>query len=45
MGVVGDGPVRPKMEYLSSLGWYLDCYTGLLKNILIYLELVRDLST
>ena len=40
MGIGQNEAVRVKAEYLSTMGWYLDCYTGLIKNILIYLELV-----
>ena len=40
MGIAKNDNLRVKADYYSVLGWYLDCYTGLLKNLLIYLELV-----
>jgi hypothetical protein len=43
MGLVKNESIRVKADYFSVLGWYLDCYTGLLKNLLIYLELVKIL--
>ena len=43
MGITKNETVRVKAEYLSILGWYLDCFTGLIKNLLIYLQLVNIL--
>ena len=37
MGIAKNETVKAKAQYLSTLGWYLDCYTGLIKNLLIYL--------
>lgn len=43
MGLASNETIKTKCDYWSVLGWYLDCWTGLLKNILIYLDLVRHL--
>jgi len=40
MGIAKKDNLRVKADYYSVLALYLDCYTGLLKNLLIYLELV-----
>ena len=40
MGITKNEALKSKMEYLSILSWYLDCWTGVVKNILIYLHLV-----
>lgn len=40
MGSVKNEVIKTQCDYYSVLGWWLDCWTGLLKNILIYLELV-----
>jgi len=40
MGIAKNESIRAKADYYCVIGWYLDCYTGLLKNLLIYLELV-----
>lgn len=40
MGSVKNEAIKTQCDYYSVLGWWLDCWTGLLKNILIYLELV-----
>ena len=45
MGIAKNERIRVHAEYLSILGWYLDCYTGIIKNILIYLNAVRSTIT
>lgn len=40
MGIVSNEKARVQFDYYSCLSWYVDCYTGLLKNLLIYLQLV-----
>ena len=41
MGITKNEAIKTKFEYLSILSWYLDCWTGLIRNILIYFNLVR----
>jgi hypothetical protein len=40
MGVAKNEAIKNHCDYLSVVGWYLDCYTVLLRNILTYNELV-----
>ena len=42
MGVTKNDAIKNHCDYYSVLGWFLDCWTGLLKNILIYIELVQQ---
>lgn len=42
MGVTKNEAIKTHCDYYSVLGWYLDCYTVLLKNILTYNELVSE---
>ena len=39
MGVTKNDTIKTHCDYYSVLGWFLDCWTGLLKNILIYIDL------
>jgi hypothetical protein len=41
MGIAKNENIKTKCDYYSVLGWYLDCYTGILKNLLIYLDAVK----
>jgi hypothetical protein len=41
MGVTKNDTIKTHCDYYSVLGWFLDCWTGLLKNILIYIDLVH----
>jgi hypothetical protein len=41
MGIAKNETIKTQCDYYSVLGWVLDCWTVLLKNILTYLELVR----
>lgn len=40
MGITKNEYLKGKFEYLSILSWYLDCWTALIRNILIYTHLV-----
>lgn len=40
MGAAKNEAIKTQCDYYSVLGWFLDCWTVLLKNILIYLDLV-----
>jgi hypothetical protein len=44
MGLVSSDKIRIKMEFLSPLGWFLDCITCIVKNTLL-LRKNRNKST
>lgn len=44
MGIVNNENARVQFDYYANMSWYVDCYTGLLKNLLIFLNLVHNTS-
>ena len=40
MGLASNDGIKAKCDYYSVLGWFLDCWTVLLKNVITYIELV-----
>jgi hypothetical protein len=43
MGLVNNDQLRIKMEFLSPLGWFLDCITCIIKNIIILVKKKKSL--
>jgi hypothetical protein len=37
MGAAKNEAIKTQCDYYSVLGWFLDCWTVLLKNVLTYL--------